>query len=82
MKILSTPLFLKRLNSKKKDLKPYQVVFIEKIFEEIENSPSSGELTNQKNVYVKSYFSTLYINCVVVYEYNEKTDTLVYWSIE
>ena len=82
MKILSTPLFLKRLNNKKKHLRPYQVVFIEKIFEEIENNPLSGETTDNKNVYVKSSFSTIYTNCVVVYEYNSGTDTLIYWSIE
>jgi len=82
VKILSAPLFLKRLNNKKKHLKPYQIVFIEKIFEEIENKPLGGDLSDTKDIYVKSYFSTLYTSCVVVYEYNEKTDTLIYWSIE
>jgi hypothetical protein len=80
MNILINQRFRQDLEKKKDTLKPYQVVELENFFLGIEKKPEEGEQIGETDYYKKSYVSSFV--CIIVYQYNSKKGTLIFWSLE
>ena len=81
MNILIHPSFRNGLNKKKKKLRDFEVVGLEKFLVGIEEDPGDGIKITGKNLYQKVYTSNYFV-CIVIYEYDEKKDRLIFWSLE
>lgn len=81
MRILINPNFLKRLKKIKDNLRPFEVVEIEKALKTIIKEPEQGERLGKTGFY-KRIFEIEYCFYIIVYEYRKKGDLIIFASIE
>ena len=81
MRILINPNFIKRLKKIKDNLRPFEIVEIEKALENVIKNPEQGEKLGKTNFYKKT-FEIEYCFYIVIYEYRKKRDLIIFASIE
>jgi len=80
LKTFYYPGFKNQFNRIIDTLRPFEVVELEKFVKEIMKKPLKGERKSNSD-YFKRGIITYYFSSILIYEYSEEKDELVFWDI-